>query len=518
MYEVSKEFHRILARDFRNPGHARLEMYINGAETATVFNDDVIISAECERSFSQFCMELPTVEFSVTIFDYEHVYDVDDDNSPVYTMTPDTKLVLHFGMELDDGTTEWVPMATGYLAGVVSQSDQVTFKATDSLRLLNGLYYHGGYVKQTQSANYPVYLAFVDVMNDAGTNVGNVSILRRAFADRHVPVPVVPYKEAMQLLANSQACSLRIARDDSLSLVDDVEALVSDETREIIDFYLSQHEYYNPPKITRKQGYSVFQVSYHTWRPQLTDGTSGAYVYEQIMQGTYTLAPGAPMEFVFDKKYYRYSLYFEPTFFPEEGQPTPVVSIVDSGISYLKIDTDTEGEYNVWIKGNPLIDTVETVGKDEVLSANGKNETWDNPSQTSVYAADELRRTLLEFGNPEVTYTLTTRGDPEIDPGDIIHQPCLNNENDAWIVLVLKNKVTFNGAFRGELVTMRMVKDAGYEPIKGYSFYVTGVSLMTRVDDDGYGCKVDAAEHSIINESAVKFKVMSVVGSTLVLS
>lgn len=524
MYEVSDEYMSIMNREFRNPGHVRISMYINGSETATVFNDGDVLESSCKRSFARYGLDLPTVEIFFTIADYDNQYDADDENSPVYTMTSQTKIILEYGLSLDDDSIEWLQMGTCYLSSVEAGKSQVTFKAVDSLRGLSEVYRGSVSTLGSSDVSRALYQKYTSLLNDTGIVVEGANNLLD-ITDDYTYLPDVPLKQSLQLLAGAAVCSLRIDRYDELSMTPDDVGIPSGTTE--LDYLLKAKSAMGDVKIDRQTPYPNARVVYHHSfeASELTDsgvvspaiaGIDTNYNFEA--NTTFDLPASSPVYEYITTTVDGYDIQFDP-----EAQR--LLRFERNGPTVFRYTALQSGTHRIMMFGSTVTDSVNEVSTSTDATINTtESNAIDNP-QMSFIGANRLSAALATYENPRVLYTLSTRGEPEIDPGDFIWQFPANKTDDApWVVQVLSNKVSFNGAFRGELITQRICRSTVPVPA-GYAFslidWVTDKVLSAALASEGYQLELSLPDlkerRTLINTSRFSSPLMQVRNGVLLL-
>lgn len=127
--------------------------------------------------------------------------------------------------------------------------------------------------------------------------------------------------------------------------------------------------------------------------------------------------------------------------------------VVEEGSYYCKVRFDTAGSYAMKLYGSPYRLVERRIVK--TLNLRGKTVEWSNPLVSDMTMAQDLADWLGEHYAATVEYRYRSRGNPELDTGDMVYQRNDFSGEDVT-VKVLRQSLTFNGAFAGQLTTRRM--------------------------------------------------------------
>lgn len=93
-----------------------------------------------DEAVSPISSELPNKNADYSFYDEENRFDVDDDNSFIDYLEAMQKVTLSFGLELDSGEVEWHQISTMYLIDWKSQKGVFSISATDRLSQMEDTY------------------------------------------------------------------------------------------------------------------------------------------------------------------------------------------------------------------------------------------------------------------------------------------------------------------------------------------------------------------------------------------
>ena len=190
----------------------RIESILFG--NAVVFTDKDIINAESTSTISQINEDLPEINFTLTIDNNDKRFDYDNKESIINYLRTGQDMSVQMGYDLDDGTTEWMPLHTLKLSEWSASDDEASITAVDVLQQFgDGDYYRGDW----HAKGITLYALANYVIADA---IGTYSIPQDKFSiDKYLqsvevrnPLPVVSHKEALQIIANAGRCILTVDR------------------------------------------------------------------------------------------------------------------------------------------------------------------------------------------------------------------------------------------------------------------------------------------------------------------
>lgn len=166
-----------------------------------VFGNADTQNVDVEQYISAISDEVSYSTYSVKIFDQEHKFDVDNDDSFMAYLEPMQPIKISFGIDLDNGTQEWKQVATAYLREWNSQKGVLSLVATDKLSQLETQFSNNVLEDRTAYAEFETILAdcgFEADEYELDDFLQNITI--------HNPMPEGTHRECLQLLANACRC------------------------------------------------------------------------------------------------------------------------------------------------------------------------------------------------------------------------------------------------------------------------------------------------------------------------
>ena len=226
-----------------NNKRLRIESMLMGI--GIVFQNEDIESASFTDSKSFISEELPQIDFNVTCFDQNKRFRVDDRNSFINYLETGQEISVSMGMELEDGTIEWLNMPLTYLSTWASNNNKVAFTSTDRFALLTGKYTLGNTIHSRT-----LYAEAESVLQDAGLQPDEyvISDVLKTITIVN-PMPEVSHAEALQLIANAGRCILEQGEHGEIKLSPNFENIVQPTDVQVIS---DTHSFWsNPQNITR---------------------------------------------------------------------------------------------------------------------------------------------------------------------------------------------------------------------------------------------------------------------------
>lgn len=547
----------------------------------TYTNDD-IISSEWRTFVNEVSEEMPQVDVSVTLKNYDMYFDPDNPASAINYLDSNMPMQVYYGMTLPNGEVEWLQAANCYISEWRANNKQATISATDVLRSMEETYNKGQYAPD----GVTLYALAEAVMQDAGVTGYYIDPYLKNLKTKN-PVPRIPHKEALQLIANAARCVLTISRKGVPQIVSsfspDVALTVNAEApwsnhQSILEDTVKQRysmmatgfievdggntllmpedgpgsidsgfvsaeisgadgTFENVPTLTitqetamqrvgmtlrfgsvtpRKMVIETFsageRVEYLTFEalerdlhlstefqpfdvmhirfpvtekpyqpveieylrfekvsqfyiknddmttyPTSTNEKSVKRIdvistYYNDTEETETLfkddvaveSAGEEQEFYMDGASYGYSVSIE------SGAQC---SILASGAFYVRVRFATAGTHKMTISGHRYNVTTSVTSAD--VQQRGDVKTWENPLIGDVEMAKEQTEWLAAYYKNNIVYEYSTRGNPELDPNDVIYQESKYVQDMK--VRITQSTIRFNGALSGNLKTRRVV-------------------------------------------------------------
>lgn len=171
-----------------------------------VFDNTKILRAEKTEYISSISEELPTMDFSLEIENYNRLFDVENKTSAIHYLEIGQEVKARYGYDVTgNGDITWIDGCTCLLADWEADDETMSFTAKDRIDYLEEIYYGGKY----RADGISLYDLAVDVLEDAGLDN------REYFIDEYLktvivqnPLPCVTHKECLQIIANAGRCKV----------------------------------------------------------------------------------------------------------------------------------------------------------------------------------------------------------------------------------------------------------------------------------------------------------------------
>ena len=133
--------------------------------------------------------------------------------------------------------------------------------------------------------------------------------------------------------------------------------------------------------------------------------------------------------------------------------------VVNQGANILRsssfeIEIETQFGMEVIISGYEYVISKQSITKE--LNVTGKTAKWENPLISSVKHAELISDWVAEYYNSDREYSLTDRGEPRLDAGDLAFLE--NKYVDGMIIKLEDYTLSFNGALSGSAKARRVMK------------------------------------------------------------
>lgn len=479
------------------------------------FTNEQVKKADSSESVSSITEDLPSNEFNVTVLDMENLFCVDDTSSFINYLEEMQTVTASYGLEMDDGSIEWVKIGTYYMDSWSATTTEMSFKATDRLSHMNDEY------DGASASNTNAYVVAENILTDAGLQADEYEIdeyLRDVTIT--APIPSGTHKECLQVLANACRCIIRQNTDGRIVIVanfanvidpDDIEKTVTSATSwsnadnimesdnveyaTMSDFSLSGEMYYLPTDSNYLQTAYTSSViadenGLFSNNPTITLVLPAATIYygvnvkfggktpKELIISTFknddavetvTFDDLSPVSYLS----YEFSSFDTMVIQVTETEPHSRVLIEQVAFGDLTDYVMTKDKMtktpvgyreskvkNLYVKiysynadGSVIDDDVYyTVEVNDV----GTDKKLENPLITTSTMAERVGVWIGNYYKNNISYDIDYRGDPRIQAADLITLETTNNNNLQCEVH--EQKLSFNGAFSGSLALRRALR------------------------------------------------------------
>lgn len=294
----------------KNP-QSRLRIYSIMFGYGLVYYNDSVMSSALDSYVSPIGADVPQFDFSVTLKNYDHYFNVDNPNSAINYLETGQEMDIMYGYQTPGSDTiEWIQGNHLWCSEWESDDNTATIRCQDIFRNMDGEYVKGLY----SAAGKSYYALAEEILKDAGISEYYIDPrLKKLYSNN--PIPRVKYKEALQIIANACRCILTQSRDGKVQIKSNFMPSASIATN-------GEETYSNAANVltdTPKVEYATLAGNY-----TLTDGTmfflprngkaalTTGYVSKEISgaNGTFTKNPVVTITMEAIRAYYGLKLVF----------------------------------------------------------------------------------------------------------------------------------------------------------------------------------------------------------------
>ena len=197
----------------KNP-QSRLRIYSIMFGYGLVYYNDSVMSSALDSYVSPIGADVPQFDFSVTLKNYDHYFNVDNPNSAINYLETGQEMDIMYGYQTPGSDTiEWIQGNHLWCSEWESDDNTATIRCQDIFHNMDG-----EYVKGLYSATGKSYYALAEeILKDAGISEYYIDPrLKKLYSNN--PIPRVKYKEALQIIANACRCVLTQSRDGKVQI------------------------------------------------------------------------------------------------------------------------------------------------------------------------------------------------------------------------------------------------------------------------------------------------------------
>lgn len=197
----------------KNP-QSRLRIYSIMFGYGLVYYNDSVMSSSLDSYVSPIGADVPQFDFSVTLKNYDHYFNVDNPNSAINYLETGQEMNIMYGYQTPGSDTiEWIQGNHLWCSEWESDDNTATIRCQDIFRNMDGEYVRGLY----SAAGKSYYTLAEEILKDAGISEYYIDPrLKKLYSNN--PIPRVKYKEALQIIANACRCVLTQSRDGKVQI------------------------------------------------------------------------------------------------------------------------------------------------------------------------------------------------------------------------------------------------------------------------------------------------------------
>lgn len=197
----------------KNP-QSRLRIYSILFGYGLVYYNDSVMGSSLDSYVSPIGADVPQFDFSVTLKNYDHYFNVDNPNSAINYLETGQEMDIMYGYQTPGSDTiEWIQGNHLWCSEWESDDNTATIRCQDIFRNMDGEYVKGLY----SAAGKSYYALAEEILKDAGISEYYIDPrLKKLYSNN--PIPRVKYKEALQIIANACRCVLTQSRDGKVQI------------------------------------------------------------------------------------------------------------------------------------------------------------------------------------------------------------------------------------------------------------------------------------------------------------
>lgn len=193
---------------------SRLRIYSIMFGYGLVYYNDSVMSSALDSYVSPIGADVPQFDFSVTLKNYDHYFNVDNPNSAINYLETGQEMDIMYGYQTPGSDTiEWIQGNHLWCSEWESDDNTATIRCQDIFRNMDGEYVRGLY----SAAGKSYYALAEEILKDAGISEYYIDPrLKKLYSNN--PIPRMKYKEALQIIANACRCVLTQSRDGKVQI------------------------------------------------------------------------------------------------------------------------------------------------------------------------------------------------------------------------------------------------------------------------------------------------------------
>lgn len=192
----------------------RLRIYSIMFGYGLVYYNDSVMSSTLDSYVSPIGADVPQFDFSVTLKNYDHYFNVDNPKSAINYLETGQEMNIMYGYATPGSNDiEWIQGNHLLCAEWESDDSTATIRCNDVFRNMDGEYFKGQY--SAEGKNY--YTLAQDILREAKISDYYIDTRLKSLYTNN-PLPRVKYKEALQIIANACRCVLTQSRDGKIQI------------------------------------------------------------------------------------------------------------------------------------------------------------------------------------------------------------------------------------------------------------------------------------------------------------
>lgn len=191
----------------KNP-QSRLRIYFIRFGYGLVYYNDSVMDSRLESYISPIGADVPQIDFSVQLKNYDHYFNVDNPKSAINYLETGQEMDILYGYQLPDSDEiEWIQGNHLLCSEWESDDSTATIRCQDIFRNMDSEYVKGLYSSNGKS----YYKLAQEILADAGIDSYYIDPRLKKLYTKN-PMPRVQHREALQIIANACRCVLAQTR------------------------------------------------------------------------------------------------------------------------------------------------------------------------------------------------------------------------------------------------------------------------------------------------------------------
>lgn len=204
---------KLVFRKMKNP-QSRLRIYSIRFGYGLVYYNDSVMDSSLDSYISPIGADVPQIDFSVTLKNYDHYFNVDNPKSAINYLETGQEMDIMYGYQLPDSDEiEWIQGNHLLCSEWESDDNTATIRCQDIFRTMDTEYAKGLYSETGKS----YYALAVEILTDAGISDYYIDPRLKNLYTKN-PMPRVQRKEALQIIANACRCVLTQTRFGAIQI------------------------------------------------------------------------------------------------------------------------------------------------------------------------------------------------------------------------------------------------------------------------------------------------------------
>lgn len=197
----------------KNP-NSRLRIFSIRFGYGLVYYNDSVMSSQLDSYVSPIGSDVPQIDFSVTLKNYDKYFNVDNPKSAINFLETGQEMDIYYGYQLPDSDeVEWIKGNHLFCSEWESDDYTATIRCQDIFRSMDSEYFKGTYAPNGIS----YYDLAEQVLEDANETNYYIDPRLKSLYTKN-PLPRLKHKEALQIIANACRCVLTQTRQGKVQI------------------------------------------------------------------------------------------------------------------------------------------------------------------------------------------------------------------------------------------------------------------------------------------------------------